>query len=173
MFNKREVRTSLSFWRNLIHALKSHVWRICYHWKILVTDNLGPMVWLSGACVRVIIPTSSGGAPEKGALLNGEAAQPAGQDHLYHQERRGQRQPRVRLPGDPSSRGTSEHGQTTPTPPPPNHPRSSAKRTCLSPHSQCLPTTEAAFSPTKSTSDSASWKALCPLDVTLWNQPQS
>ena len=118
----------------------------------------------------------SGRAPEKGALLNGKAARPAGQDHLSCQERRGQRQPsspRAHLPGDPSTRSKQARMDRPP------HLRSSARRTCLSPHSQSLSTTEAAFSPTKSTSDpkiiphTASWKALCPLDVTLWNQPQS
>lgn len=71
MFNKREVKTHLSIWRNLIYVLKSHVWRTYYHWGI--NGNTWPMVWLGGVCVGGSSWKGSGGPPERTPPLNGES----------------------------------------------------------------------------------------------------
>lgn len=151
------------------------MWRTYYHWEILVNDNLGPVVWLSGARVWVIIPTRLWWGPQERspAKWGGCSACRPGSPVLSGKER-----PETALqPQSTLAWGPLHQGQASMDGPP--RPRSLARRTCLSPHSQSSSTTEAAFSPTKSTSDPkiiphiASWKALCPLDVTLWNQPQS
>ena len=160
---KREVRTSLSFWRNLTHALKSRMWMTSWD---LWSDRVGRV---SGWSFR----QGSGGGPEKGARLNGEAAWPAGQDHLSCQERRGQRQPsspRARLPGDPSTRDKqARRGPPSQEFNKEDLPFSSFPGSSI---------TKATSSPTKSTRDpriilhTAFWKALFPLDMNLWNKPQ-